>query len=137
MITYRWIGPIAPTIAIPNANAFAPLLDAKADHSYTVDLRLADADQMTSINTQYRSVTKPTDVLSFPLYSSLAQLPDHDAPIGDIIICPVMIDPANLNEAEIIIHGTLHLLGYDHETDQKIWDTARQQVSLDHDSTSA
>ncbi|WP_122901082.1 rRNA maturation RNase YbeY [Acinetobacter sp. B51(2017)] len=77
------------------------------------------------LNLEYRQKDKPTNVLSFP-----SDLPDEMAavldtfPIGDLVICiPVVLCEAlEQNKAPLehfthmLVHGTLHLMGYDHET---------------------
>jgi probable rRNA maturation factor len=87
-----------------------------------ISLRLVDADEMTTLNQTYRGKAGPTNVLSFP-----ADLPaDLDLPfLGDIVICaPVVREEAaqqaktlDAHWAHMAVHGTLHLLGYDHEND--------------------
>ncbi len=84
-----------------------------------ISVRLVDIAEMTTLNETYRGKTGPTNVLSFPsdLPTEL-QLPL----LGDIVICaPVVRAEAaeqgkNLTAhwAHMTIHGTLHLLGYDH-----------------------
>lgn len=87
-------------------------------------VRLVDSDEITLLNNIYRKKDKPTNVLAFP-----ANIPQHieleTKLLGDIIICPdvVYAECKNLNKsleshfALMVIHGTLHLLGYDHEND--------------------
>ena len=118
-----------PAVPFPDTTAFDALLGTHAAYTYVVDVRIVDADAIQKINAQYRTVDAPTDVLSFPLYESLAQLPNHDAPLGDLVVCPAMLDTEHLAPAEVIIHGALHLLGFDHETDQPAWDAAYAQVT--------
>ena len=87
-----------------------------------VSVRLVDIAEMTTLNQTYRGKPGPTNVLSFP-----SDLPEElDLPLlGDIVICaPVVITEAaqqgkNLSAhwAHMAIHGTLHLLGYDHDGD--------------------
>lgn len=82
-------------------------------------------DESHKLNLEYRGKDKPTNVLSFP-----SELPDEMAqfldafPIGDLVICiPVVLhEAAEQGKAPLthfthmLVHGTLHLMGYDHET---------------------
>ncbi|MBC8413272.1 MAG: rRNA maturation RNase YbeY [Nitrospira sp.] len=78
--------------------------------------------KMQQLNSMYRGKNKPTDVLSFP-----ADIPVHNAEsdiiLGDIVICIPRAE-AQAEEygwefyeeiSRLLIHGTLHLMGYDHE----------------------
>lgn len=90
-----------------------------------VTVRIVDEDEMRALNKTYRGKNKPTNVLSFP-----ADIPPEielEAPLlGDIIICaPVIAREAIEQEkvlsghwAHMVIHGVLHLLGYDHVHDE-------------------
>jgi probable rRNA maturation factor len=97
-------------------------------HEAHVAIEFVDVGRMAQLNAEHRSRPGPTDVLSFPIdgvgpAGGAAALPDrgpHDPSaqmvpreLGDIIICPQRT--ADLREA--IVHGMLHLLGMDHETD--------------------
>ena len=84
-----------------------------------VSVRLVDIEEMTRLNQVYRNKRGPTNVLSFP-----ADLPPElDLPLlGDIVICvPVVRTEARTQHkqleahwAHMAVHGTLHLLGFDH-----------------------
>lgn len=86
-----------------------------------VTLRVVDAPEILALNQQYRQQAKTTNVLAFP-----AHIPEHvplDIPFfGDVIICPEVLAeesmqgglPLEAHWAHIVIHGVLHLLGYDH-----------------------
>ena len=89
----------------------------KPGHELTI--RLVDDDESRSLNHEYRGKDYPTNVLSFP--SDLP--PELNIPLlGDLVICvPVVLrEAAEQNKtpdahwAHMVIHGCLHLLGYDH-----------------------
>lgn len=99
---------------------------ALRDHQKSAELtvRLVDTEEMVFLNSTYRKMNKPTNVLAFPC--SLPSDIELDYPLlGDIIICPEVLE----NESKefnksleehwslIVIHGVLHLLGYDHIED--------------------
>ncbi len=82
-------------------------------------VRLVGEAEMAALNRQYRGRSGPTNVLSFP--SDLP--PGLDLPLlGDIVVCAPVVDseaeqqgkPRSAHWAHILVHGTLHLLGYDH-----------------------
>jgi probable rRNA maturation factor len=75
-------------------------------------IEFVDAERIAQLNREHRGKRGPTDVLSFPI-DGVA--PSDGAPreLGDIVICPE--HTADLSEA--VVHGALHLLGFDHETD--------------------
>jgi probable rRNA maturation factor len=99
----------------------------------SVAIRLINDREMARLNETYRDKKGPTDVLSFPSHES--RRPSNlrqrlkkvrDAQLGDIALSPVM---AKRNAKQygrklteelqiLILHGILHLLGYDHETDR-------------------
>jgi len=99
----RWIG--------------AALVDHGDDAEITV--RLVDLDEMATLNQAYRGKPGATNVLSFP-----ADLPpDLTLPLlGDIVICAPLVQREATEQnktpdahwAHLTVHGTLHLLGYDH-----------------------
>ena len=89
-----------------------------------VSVRLVDGDEMAKLNETYRGKTGTTNVLSFP-----ASLPGEPGIplLGDIVICaPVVRAEAvaqgkspNAHWAHMTIHGTLHLMGYDHTNEEE------------------
>jgi probable rRNA maturation factor len=85
-------------------------------------IRLVDEAEITELNATYRHQDKATNVLSFPFEAP----PGVDIPLlGDIIICAAVVareadeqgKPLKAHWAHMVIHGTLHLLGYDHIDD--------------------
>lgn len=87
-------------------------------------LRLVDSDEIQMLNKTYRKQDKATNVLAFP--SDIPQEILLECPLlGDVIICPTVLEeesirletPLIAHWAHIVIHGVLHLLGYDHIED--------------------
>jgi probable rRNA maturation factor len=76
-----------------------------------VAVDFVDADRIRDLNREHRGKDAPTDVLSFPIDEEDAPLGPRE--LGDVVICPEHTE--DLREA--VIHGTLHLVGMDHETD--------------------
>jgi probable rRNA maturation factor len=79
---------------------------------------------MKRLNSAYLGVDRTTDVLSFPIFGAMKEFPrDHRFLLGDIVINPfaarrqsAQYDAAFEEEIRrLLIHGFLHLLGYDHE----------------------
>jgi probable rRNA maturation factor len=75
-------------------------------------IEYVDADHIARLNVEHRGRTGPTDVLSFPI-DGVASQGDAPRELGDVIVCPE--HTTDLREA--IVHGVLHLVGMDHETD--------------------
>lgn len=97
-------------------------LDVKQDCE--IGIACVDLDQSQQLNLEYRRKDKPTNVLSF-----LSEIPEEilpmlaARPLGDLVICiPVVLQEAAEQHkvpvehfTHMLVHGTLHLLGYDHE----------------------
>ncbi len=111
-------------LSFPAVN-FKPLSSTEnSQDDVEVCVRIVDENESQTLNNQYRQKNSPTNVLSFP-----ADLPEG-IPIehlGDIVICnSVVRKEANeqgketrAHWAHMIVHGTLHLLGYDHIEDSE------------------
>ncbi len=93
-----------------------------------VGIACVDNDESHKLNLEYRGKDKPTNVLSFPsdLPDEMAQVLDT-FPIGDLVIAiPVVLQEAIDQQktpiehfTHMLVHGTLHLMGYDHETSEE------------------
>ena len=75
-------------------------------------IEFVDAERMAALNGAHRGTPTVTDVLSFPI-DGVEPLMAGDRELGDVVICPE--HTADLREA--VVHGVLHLLGMDHESD--------------------
>jgi probable rRNA maturation factor len=76
-----------------------------------VAVEFVDAQRISELNARYRGRRRPTDVLSFPIDG--AQPVEGERELGDVVICPEQ----TVDVREAVVHGVLHLLGMDHETD--------------------
>ena len=87
------------------------------------------------LNRDYRGKDKPTNVLSFPTTAPAGVKPQ---PLGDIVICPAVLKreareqgkPERAHWAHLVVHGTLHLVGYDHEDDADARRMERREVAV-------
>ncbi|MCA1839114.1 MAG: rRNA maturation RNase YbeY [Actinomycetota bacterium] len=91
-----------------------------------IHITLADPQRMASLNAQFLSQEGPTDVISFPIDGLVTQ-PAHDGPpivVGEIVMSPQIAIAQAKGDPEqeidlLVAHGVLHLLGFDHETDEQ------------------
>ena len=105
-------------------------LNASQTYNYPlgVTLRLVDSEEGQSINKQFKKINKPTNVLAFTGDLEKERKLGVSPPfLGDIIVClPIVEKEAKVLNIEVsshflhmVIHGFLHLLGYDHNTDKE------------------
>ena len=76
--------------------------------------------EMADLRRRYLDEDGPTDVLSFP--QDEEQVAEGVRVLGDVVICPAVAAEQTGGESEVrllLVHGILHLLGYDHETDEE------------------
>ena len=99
-------------------------------------IRIVDEPESKQLNERWRQKPYPTNVLSFPFEPP----PDVDIPLlGDIVICaPLVAREAGHQSkvahwAHLVIHGTLHLLGYDHINDAEAQIMENLEISILHD----
>lgn len=76
-------------------------------------VQFVDAATIAELNERHRGKSGPTDVLSFPI-DELEPQEGVERELGDVLIC----EEHTLDIPEAIVHGVLHLLGMDHETDE-------------------
>ncbi len=95
-----------------------------SDIDSSVCLRIVDENEARDLNKRYRNIDKATNVLSFP-----AEIPIELGLnfLGDVVICaPIVFQEAQAQEkdlnshwAHLLVHGILHLQGYDHDNDKQ------------------
>ena len=97
-----------------------------------VTIRITGEDEMRSLNHRWRNIDSTTNVLSFPLHDTGSPL------LGDIVICAPVLrrevaqqgKSANAHWAHMIIHGILHLMGYDHSNDKDAESMEAKETAL-------
>ena len=98
-------------------------------------IRIVDIEESTELNEHYRQKTGPTNILSFPF-----EAPEHieiDL-LGDLVVCAPVLEKEALEQqktlndhwAHIIIHGVLHLLGYDHIEEDEAHIMEEKEIQL-------
>jgi probable rRNA maturation factor len=100
-------------------------------------IRIVDEEESTQLNEQYRHKVGPTNVLSFPYVEQPGIISRY---IGDIIICAPLVEteakthnkPLLAYWAHMVTHGILHLLGYDHITDEESTDMQGVETAILH-----
>ncbi|OYD26312.1 rRNA maturation RNase YbeY [Oceanimonas baumannii] len=101
----------------------AAALDGERDET-EVTVRLVDEAESQELNRDYRGKDKPTNVLSFPFEAP----PGVELPLlGDLVICRQVVEreaaeqnkPLQSHWAHMVVHGCLHLLGFDHIKDDE------------------
>jgi probable rRNA maturation factor len=90
-----------------------------------IGVRVVGRAESRRLNARYRGKPHPTNVLSFPAapLPALAAAPAEAQPLGDLVICPQVLRAEAREQgkslrahwAHLVVHGALHLIGYDHE----------------------
>ena len=130
---------VSENASIPPEKQFIAWLRIISQHieikEKNITIRLVDEAESQAFNKQYRGKERPTNVLSFP-----SQLPaDLDAEyLGDIVICAPVVEreareqnKTNLAHwAHMLVHGILHLQGYDHILDSQAREMERLEKEI-------
>ena len=110
-------------------NTWAAVALGKQGEGREIAVRIVAANESRALNKMWRGKDKPTNVLSFPApeQSRRGKPKDMTLPLGDLVICAQVVrqeavrdgKPVEAHWAHMIVHGTLHLAGYDHETGRR------------------
>ncbi len=110
-------------------------VSSNLSQEFELTIRLVNAEESQQLNNQYRSKNKPTNVLSFPF-----EVPDGIELnlLGDLIICiEVMKQEAKEQNkalfdhwAHLVIHGCLHLVGFDHISDSEALEMESIEITI-------
>ncbi|MBN2689321.1 MAG: rRNA maturation RNase YbeY [Gammaproteobacteria bacterium] len=125
---------------LPIENQFKLWLNTALNHlnhqnDIEITIRIVSAEEITELNNNFRGKNKPTNILSFP-----AELPNivKGNYLGDLVICADIINEEALQDnkkpcdhfAHITIHGLLHLLGFDHETEKDAEQMEKLEIDI-------
>ena len=108
--------------------AVAATLAAEGVTSGEVGVVVVGPDEMAELNAAHRGKDEPTDVLSFPLDGRDALADGLPRQLGDVVVCPERAEADGTPIALLLVHGALHLVGYDHEADNG--DMLRRQEAI-------
>ena len=113
-------------------NSWAAAALGKQGEGREIAVRVVAARESRALNKQWRGKDKPTNVLSFPA-PDLGTSRGEALPLGDLVICAQIVrreairdgKPLQAHWAHLVVHGALHLVGYDHEAGR------RQQLRME------
>jgi len=111
---------------------------ATSERAVEISIRLAGDEEVHALNAEWRGKDKPTNVLSFPM-AETTELDGADGPelmLGDIILARGVCEaeaaekdiPLERHANHLLIHGTLHLLGYDHMDETSAADMESREI---------
>jgi probable rRNA maturation factor len=108
---------------VPHANKLRSWAEVALPARRALCIRIVGKAESRQLNRKWRDKNKPTNVLSFPLSEPRAfTTSSAQAPLGDLVICAPVVareareqgKPLSAHWAHMVVHGVLHLLGYDH-----------------------
>jgi probable rRNA maturation factor len=114
----------------------AAALDIRAEAEVTV--RIVGDAESAELNRRYRGCEGATNVLSFPAADDWSELHGEPRSLGDVVVCAPVVEresreqgkPVQAHWAHILVHGALHLLGYDHENETQAREMERREREL-------
>ncbi|HEY7886997.1 MAG TPA: rRNA maturation RNase YbeY [Steroidobacteraceae bacterium] len=111
-------------------------------------IRVVGSAESRRLNARYRGKDKPTNVLSFPpaplpgsaggVSAAGVPQPGDPRPLGDLVICAQVVrseareqrKPLEAHWAHLVVHGALHLIGYDHERESEAKRMERREIAV-------
>jgi probable rRNA maturation factor len=113
---------------------------AESERPVEISVTLTGDEQVRALNAQWRGKDKPTNVLSFPMADELdfarSNIAGPELLLGDIILARGVCEreaaekhvPFEQHATHLLVHGTLHLLGYDHANDAEAAEMETREV---------
>jgi probable rRNA maturation factor len=111
---------------------------AVPDNDVAIGLLFTSDARIAEINAQWRGKAGPTNVLSFPVSAANPVPAGEPRPLGDIVLAYGIISrealeqkkPVGHHVTHLIVHGVLHLLGYDHENDDEAGAMEAREIAI-------
>jgi probable rRNA maturation factor len=103
-----------------------------------IGVRVVGPAESRRLNSRFRGKDTPTNVLSFPAAEVPAPPTGEARPLGDLVICPQVLRTEAREQqktlrahwAHLVVHGALHLIGYDHEHDADASRMERREITV-------
>lgn len=129
---------IPPRTRTPSARLIARWAAAALGprgHGHEMAVQVVSPARMRVLNKRFRGKDKPTNVLAFPAQPTGQVRPK---PLGDVVICAAVLrrearaqhKSETAHWAHLVVHGTLHLAGYDHEDDRDASRMERREIAI-------
>ena len=109
-----------------------------ANRDAELAVRVVESEEIRALNHLYRHQDKATNVLSFPAGDVDGLPADEPLMLGDVVVCASIVSAEAAAQGKILanhwahmlVHGTLHLLGFDHETDAEAAEMEAMEITL-------
>jgi len=129
-----------PTLEQCQKWVHASLQEPRSFEPVEMTIRIVDEEESQTLNFDYRNKNKPTNVLSFEFEQppGLVDLGEELPYLGDLVICANVVKqeaeaqnkPLEMHWAHMVVHGTLHLQGYDHIDDVEAEEMEALEVEI-------
>ncbi|HTV77026.1 MAG TPA: rRNA maturation RNase YbeY [Steroidobacteraceae bacterium] len=124
--------------AVSDIRAWASAALGRRASGAELAVRVVAPAESQRLNARYRGRDRPTNVLSFPVPALPAAARGAPRPLGDLVICARVVreearaqrKPLRAHWAHLVVHGALHLLGYDHEHNAEARRMERREVAV-------
>src|SRR5262245_3332771 len=130
--------PASAAVEVIRSAVEATLVTVPARCDGAVSVVLTGDDEAAALNLQHSGKAGATNVLSFPAPALPGLPPSEPPPLGDIVLAAGVLRreateqgiPLDQHLRRLVVHGTLHLLGHDHETEKKAEEMAALEASV-------
>ena len=124
------------SLSLPSEQQFSHWAQAATQREQAeIVIRVVDAEESAEFNRQYRGKPRPTNVLSFPFQAPPGM---KTSILGDLLICAPIVETEAMEQgkslqahwAHMVVHGVLHLQGYDHLDEQEAVVMESEEIAI-------